>query len=159
MGVLGVVLVVYDGLGAAGASLGGDLLVLVSALSWGAYAVLSLPLLSRRSPLTVAAYPMLLGGVVLLALAAPQLAAVDWAGVRWRAWAGFAYSTLLSSAFAFVAWQIGVSRLGAGRTLAYLYLVTLVGVSSSVVLLGDSLGAAKIAGALLILFGVYLARR
>lgn len=106
--VLGVGFVVYDGLGATGASLGGDLLVLVSALSWGAYAVFSLPLLSRRSPpLTVASYPILLDGVVLLALAAPQLATVEWTEVRWWAWAGFAYSTLLSSAFAFVAWQVG----------------------------------------------------
>lgn len=45
--LLGVGLVVYDGLGQAGASLLGDLLVLLSALSWGAYAVLSLPMLSR----------------------------------------------------------------------------------------------------------------
>jgi drug/metabolite transporter (DMT)-like permease len=66
---------------------------------------------------------------------------------------------MLCSAFAIDAWQASVARLGANRVLVYLYLVTLVGVLASVVLLGDSLGAGKIAGAVAILLGVYLARR
>jgi drug/metabolite transporter (DMT)-like permease len=66
---------------------------------------------------------------------------------------------VLCSAFAIAAWQTSVARLGANRVLVYLYLVTLVGVLGSVVLLGDSLGAGKIAGAATILLGVYLARR
>src|SRR5215211_5507824 len=64
-GVLGVALaftgvgvVVYGGLG-GGASLQGDLLVVGATVCWGSYAVLSLPLLRRHSPLVVAAYTML----------------------------------------------------------------------------------------------------
>ena len=79
--------------------------------------------------------------------------------VGWGAWAGFTYSTLLASAFSFAAWQLGVSRMGAGRTLAYLYLITIVGVASSAVVLGDPVGFAKILGAFAILLGVYLAWR
>ena len=157
--LLGVGLVVYDGLGQAGASLVGDLLVLLSALSWGAYAVLSLPMLSRYPPMTMAAYTVLPGGLLLAVFAVPQAGGVDWGAVGWGAWAGVAYSTLLTSAFSFAAWQLGVSRMGAGRTLAYLYLVTIVGVASSALLLGDPVGFAKILGAFAILLGVYLARR
>jgi drug/metabolite transporter (DMT)-like permease len=40
-----------------------------------------------------------------------------------------------------------------------MYLVTLFGLVSSVLLLGENLSAEKVAGALVILFGVYLARR
>jgi drug/metabolite transporter (DMT)-like permease len=161
LALIGVGFVVGEGLDSSAASLPGDLLVLVSAVSWGGYAVLSLPLLRRYPPLSVAAYPMLLGGLVLMTLASVQgsLASVDWGTVGARAWAGAAYSTLLSSAFAFAAWQLGVSRLGANRTLAYLYLVTLVGVASSVLVLGDDLGVAKVLGGCAILAGVYLARR
>jgi drug/metabolite transporter (DMT)-like permease len=43
--------------------------------------------------------------------------------------------------------------------LVYQYLITLVGVASGVVLLGESLTVNKILGGMIILLGVYLARR
>ena len=50
LAIAGVALVVGGGLGSEGTSVGGDLLVCVSAFSWGAYAVLSLPVLRRFDP-------------------------------------------------------------------------------------------------------------
>lgn len=58
-----------DGLGSPEASVGGDLLVWLSVLSWGAYTVLSLPVLARLDPLLVAGWTMLLGGLAALPLA------------------------------------------------------------------------------------------
>jgi O-acetylserine/cysteine efflux transporter len=69
------------------------------------------------------------------------------------------YAGVFATAFAFTAWQRGISRIGANRVLVYQYLITLVGVSSGVVFFGESLGWIKIAGGLVILLGVYLARR
>ena len=66
---------------------------------------------------------------------------------------------MLASAFAIAAWQANVSRLGANRVLVYMYLVTLFGLTFSILLLGDKLSVEKVAGALVILAGVYLARR
>jgi drug/metabolite transporter (DMT)-like permease len=43
--------------------------------------------------------------------------------------------------------------------LVYQYLITLVGVVSGVVLFGESFGIDKVAGAAILLGGVYLARR
>jgi drug/metabolite transporter (DMT)-like permease len=65
----------------------------------------------------------------------------------------------LVAAFGFYAWQRGVSQVGANRVLVYQYLITLVGVASGVVLLGEVLTANKIIGGVIILGGVYLARR
>jgi drug/metabolite transporter (DMT)-like permease len=162
----GVALVVGGGLGSGGASVGGDLLVCLSAFSWGAYAVLSMPVLRRLDPLVVGGWTMLLGGGAVVPLAligfpglSEPLSSVDWGAVGIRSWAAVLYSTLLCSGFAIAAWQVNVSRLGANRVLIYLYLVTLVGLLASVVVLGEDLGTAKIAGAAAILLGVYLARR
>lgn len=156
--LVGVVAVQYGGLDLGGTSVLGDFLILVAAVCWGSYTVLSLPFLERYSPLAVAAYPILLGG-----LAAFPLSLVDW-GVDYASiggWVVFAvlYSTFLSSAFGFVAWQRGVSAVGANRVLIYQYLVAVTGVSAGVVLLGESFGAGQMLGAAVILFGVYLARR
>jgi hypothetical protein len=51
------------------------------------------------------------------------------------------------------------SLLGANKVLVYQYLITFVGVTSGIVLLGEGLGVEKIVGGAIILFGVYLTRR
>ena len=157
---LGVGVVIYGGLGGgSGTSLTGDLLVVVATMCWGSYAVLSLPLLRRYSPLVVAAYTMLFGGLAALLLAVPGLLDVEWEAVSRGAWGAVAYSTLPVAAFGFAAWQAGISRIGANRVLVYQYLITLVGVTAGVMLLGESLTINKILGGIIILLGVYLARR
>ena len=166
LAITGVGLVVGGGLGSEGASVGGDLLVCVSALSWGAYTVLSLPVLRRLDPLVLGAWTMLLGGLAALPLAftgfpglSEPISSVEWSSVGAAAWAAAAYSTVLCSSFAIAAYQANVARRGANKVLVYLYLQTLVGLLASVALLGEGLGAAKVAGAAVILLGVYLARR
>jgi drug/metabolite transporter (DMT)-like permease len=157
---LGVGVVVYGGLGGGGGtSLEGDLLVVIATVCWGSYAVLSLPLLRRYSPLVVAAYTMLSGDLAAAPFALPSIASAEWGAVSSGAWEAVAYSTLLVAAFGFYAWQRGVSRVGANRVLVYQYLITLVGVASGVVLLGEGLPANKILGGAVILGGVSLARR
>jgi drug/metabolite transporter (DMT)-like permease len=154
---LGVGVVVYGGLG--GASLVGDLLIVVATICWGSYAVLSLPLLRIYSPLVVAAYTMLFGGLGALPIALPEFMSTDWGEVGAGTWGAVAYSTLLVAAFGFAAWQAGISRTGANRVLVYQYLITLVGVASGVALLGESLTPNKLLGGAVVLLGVYLARR
>jgi drug/metabolite transporter (DMT)-like permease len=159
LALLGVGVIVYRGLGTDGTSLTGDLLVMAAAACWGSYAVLSLPLLRRYSPLAVAGYTMLFGGLAVLPLASPGLSRMDWGAVSLGGWGAVAYSALLVAAFGFTSWQRGVSRIGANRMLVYQYLVTLVGVISGVVLFSEGFGIDKAAGAAILLAGVYLARR
>jgi drug/metabolite transporter (DMT)-like permease len=155
---LGVAVVVYGGL-TGSTNLLGNLLVVVATVCWGSYAVLSLPLLRRYSPLVVASYTMLFGGLGALPLALPGFLDAGWADASGRALVALAYSTLLVAAFGFWAWQRGVSQVGANRVLIYQYLITLVGVTAGVLLLGESLTANKVLGGAVILLGVYLARR
>jgi len=156
---LGIIVVVYGGLGGSGSSLEGNILVLAATVCWGSYTVLSLPLLEKYSPLVVAAYTMLFGGLAALPFALPGLLSVDWDAMGVGVWAAVAYSTVLVAAFGFFAWQRGASLLGANKVLVYQYLITFVGVASGMVLLGEGLGVEKIIGGAIILFGVYLARR
>jgi len=156
---LGIVVVVYGGLGGSGSSLKGNLLVLGATVCWGSYTVLSLPLLEKYSPLVVAAYTMLFGGLAALPFAFPSLLSVDWDAMSVGVWATVAYSTILVAAFGFFAWQRGASLLGANKLLVYQYLITFVGVASGMVLLGEGFGVEKIIGGAVIFFGVYLARR
>jgi drug/metabolite transporter (DMT)-like permease len=159
MAFLGTIVVVYGGLAGSGSSLEGNLLVLGATVCWGSYTVLSLHLLEKYSPLVVAAYTMLFGGLAALPLALPGFLSVDWDAMSVGVWAAVAYSTVLVAAFGFFAWQKGASLLGANKVLVYQYLITFVGVTSGILLLGEGLGVEKFIGGAIILFGVYLARR
>jgi drug/metabolite transporter (DMT)-like permease len=159
LSIVGVALVVLDGLMSGHASLVGDLLVLIAAFCVGAYAVLSMPLLERHTPLAVATYPVLFGIPFLLLISSPQMLSLEWGSVGAGPWAAVAYSAVFATAFAFAAWQRGISRIGANRVLVYQYLITVVGVTSGIVFFGETLGINKIFGGAVILLGVYLARR
>ena len=157
--LVGVGAVVYGGLRTGGGSLVGDLLVSGAAVCWGSYTAFSALLLRRYSPTTVAAWTMAAAGLAVLPFALPEMLGTGWACVGVGAWGAVTYSTLFVAAFGFSAWQGGVSRIGANRVLVYQYLVTLVGVVSGVLLLGEELTASKVAGGVVIVLGVYLARR
>ena len=159
LSVAGVAAVVSEGLGAGGTSLVGDAFVLAAAVCVGAYAVLSMPLLERHSPLAVATYPVLFGAPFLLLLCLPSAPGMEWGRVGAGPLLAVGYAAVFATAFAFTAWQRGISRIGANRVLVYQYLITLVGVTSGIVFFGETLGWVKIVGGAVILLGVYLARR
>jgi drug/metabolite transporter (DMT)-like permease len=156
--LLGVGAIVYGSLDFAGTSLVGDALILAAAVFWGSYTVLTLSFLRRYSAVAVAAYAMTLGGLAAFPLAALDPSPLNLAALDGLTWGAAAYSALCSSAFGFAAWGWGVSHVGANRVLVYQYLVTLTGVSTGILLLGESFGAGQLVGAAVILAGVYLAR-
>src|SRR5215210_630962 len=157
--ILGVGIVFYGGLGSEDDSLVGDLVILLAAVCVRAYTVFSMPMLERHSPLAVATYPTLFGGPVVLLLSLPYLPGVEWGSMGAGPWVALVYSAVLATAFAFAAWQRGISRIGANRVLVYQYLITLTGVTSGIVFFGENLGIEKIVGGAVILIGVYLVRR
>jgi drug/metabolite transporter (DMT)-like permease len=160
--LIGVGAIVYGSLEFAGTSLVGDALILAAAVCWGFYTVLTLSFLGRYSALAVAAYAMTFGGLAAFPLATLPLAALnssslDLSSIDGLTWAVAGYSALCSSAFGFAAWGWGVSHVGANRVLVYQYLVTLTGVGTGILLLGEDVGPGQLVAAVTLL-GVYLAR-
>ena len=156
--LVGVGAIVYGSLDFAGTSLAGDALILAAAVCWGSYTVLTLSFLGRYSALAVAAYAMAFGGVAAFPLAALDPSSLDLAALDGLTWAAAVYSALCSSAFGFAAWGWGVSHVGANRVLVYQYLVTVTGVSTGILLLGEGFGVGQLVGTVVILAGVYLVR-
>lgn len=157
--LVGVIVIVYGGLEFGGTSLAGDVLILAAAIFWGSYTVLSLSLLRNYSPLAVATYSILLGGIAIFPLAVIGPGQLTVQALDASVWGAALYSTVLSSGFGFAAWQRGVSQIGANRVLIYQYLVALTGVSAGIVLLSENFGFQQAIGAVVVLAGVYLARR
>jgi drug/metabolite transporter (DMT)-like permease len=55
-------------------------------------------------------------------------------------WAAVGHLTISSTAFDYGVWQSAIARIGPNRVLVYLYLITLTGILSSVILLHEDFG-------------------
>ena len=159
--LVGVGLVVVGNPGAAFEGDGsGVVLMLVAALAWGVYTALARPLLQRgATALGLTYWGIVVSAPGLVALAAPELGAVDWSGFGAAEIGAVVFSGGLSTGLAYAIWNQSVLRAGASRTAAFSNLVPVVGVIAGVVLWGETVTWLQVAGGLLIVVGVVVVRR
>lgn len=124
---VGVVLVISGGSWQAIRALQfnfGDILAILSVLSWSLYALVIKSTSRRFSPMITTFYGFLTGTLLLSPcglLARPGPAAL--AGAGWPALTAVLYLALIGSVLAFFWWNRGVSILGAGRSSVFLNLI------------------------------------
>ena len=155
----GIVLVVIgsgQSIDVRGESLLGTLLVLVAAVSWSGYTVISRPLLQRYSSLKVTGLSMLTGTLILLLATASEWLKQDWGNVPMQGWLGLIYSTLLAVGLAYVIWNMSVKAVGSTRTAIYGNLQPVTAMLIGWLWLGENIGWLQIVGTAVILIGVFL---
>ncbi|WP_166397022.1 DMT family transporter [Rubrobacter marinus] len=138
-----------------GASLGVALGV-GAALSWALGTVYFKKAQERVALLWAVAVPFLAGGVVLTALGALVESPSE---ITWNApfVASLLYASLLGTGVAWLLW-LGLVRAGeASRVSAYIFFVPLVAVLIGAVFLDETLSPSLVAGAALVVAGIYLA--
>jgi drug/metabolite transporter (DMT)-like permease len=153
----GVYLVVAGG-GQRGASLAGDLLVVLAMFSWALYTVGSRSLLTRHSPLVVTGYTMAIGSLLYAPFGVPSLARLDWSSVSVAGWIGLAYSAVFALGIAYLIWYTAVQKVGNSRTSIYSNVVPLVAMSVAAIFLAEPITWRQLAGAAAILGGVAVTR-
>ena len=156
--ITGIYFVVGHGASFGGATVGGDLLMMVSVGCWAAYTLGASRLIARHSPLYVTGISMAIGTVPYVLISLPQVAKVDWAAVSAATWVSLVLSALLALNLAYLIWYIGVQRIGAARTSVYSNVVPIVAVAVAAVWLGEPMTTVKMAGAAAVLTGVALTR-
>ena len=155
--VMGLVLVAGPGGGADEGRLLGDLMFIAGALFWAVYSVLARVASRRRfSPVSTTVYGTAFGTLVLVPLAVLEGGLGRLASAPPDAVAGVAYLALFGTVGAFVLFNLGVARIGAARASAFALLVPVVGVLSSVALLGERLGPLTVVGGVVVLIGLWL---
>ena len=101
--------------------------------------------------------PFLAGGVLLTAGgAALEGIDVSWSG---EFVAAFLYASLVGTALSWSLWFALVSSGEAGRAAAYIFFVPLGSLVIGATFLGETLGVSLLAGAALVILGVYLVNR
>ncbi|HEX2767587.1 MAG TPA: DMT family transporter [Candidatus Limnocylindria bacterium] len=152
----GLYLVVMPGGGTSETRLLGDALFLAGAALWGVYSVLARIASRRFDAVSTTLYGIALGTVILVPAALLEGGAERVLDAPIGALAGIGYLAVFGTVAAFVLLNLGVARLGAARASAFALLVPVIGVLSSVWLLGDPIGPNTVIGGAIVLVGLWL---
>jgi drug/metabolite transporter (DMT)-like permease len=142
--------------GGTGQSVLGDVLLVASSLSWGAFTVLGAPLVRKLGALEIAtgaslwALPMMIPGTIL-ELAGGAHLALTGAGVL-----GALYLGVFATAIAWWAWYRGVERLPAVTSAVFFLAQPVVGIALSIPIFHFPLTLGFAGGSLLVVIGTLL---
>jgi len=153
--------VVMSGTAAAkvgGASVTGDLFILLCAVTWAVYTVLLKPYTHEVDGVQVSALTMVGGAVPLLFVAAPAIGRTAWAAVPWPAWMAILYSSFGALVIAYLIWYRGIRFIGPTRTSMYSNLQPIIAVLVAWVALAEVPTMAQGAGAAAVMAGLLLTR-
>ncbi len=134
----------------------GDLWILTASLSWSFYTLWGKQAMATLSPLAVTSYAWVIGTLLLFPAALLEPHSHGWFAFSVRAWWNLFYVVVFSSVAAFTWWYKGVQVIGANRSAIFVNLIPVTGLALAVLFLGEKVSPQQIAGALLILGGVYL---
>ena len=146
-----------------GASIEGDALILVNALSYGVYLVMVKPLMKKYKPLTVIAWVFLFGAMVAVPVGYSELTEIDWGVLELEHWQAVVFVVVGTT---FLAYLLNIAALGMVEPTVvsiYIYLQPLIvtGLSICLAYMGyahysESLNFKTIVAASAIFIGVWL---
>jgi drug/metabolite transporter (DMT)-like permease len=158
----GAALIALGGGGQAkgGATLAGDLLVVVSMLIALFWILINKKLVESHSPVVVTTYGLGIGTLMLLVWVPLRYGMPPVAGVSLKAWLALAGSGVLCTAATTLLWNWGMTQVPASQAGALLNMEPLIGSLLGVFVLGESLGpSAWVGGGLILASAVTLTTR
>ncbi len=156
---VGVGLIVLSGRAGSGASLAGDLWILLSMVVSLGWLLMNKSLVQRHSSLQVTAWGLLLGSLMLAAWVFLINGPPPVRGVPPAAWEALAASGVLCTAATSALWNWGMRHVPASRAGVFLNIEPALGSALGVWLLGERLGpAAWAGGGLIVAAAVVLTR-
>lgn len=158
--LLGVGLVVFNGSFILQINPLGDILTILSALSWAFYGIVLRKVNGRYSTLFITRKVFIYGIITMLPFLAfsrsslhPELL------VQPVIIANLLFLGLIASLLCFIAWNTAVKELGIVQTSNYIYFVPLVTLLTSAIVINEHITLVALLGSVFILFGVYVAEK
>ena len=136
----------------------GDFIILLSAIAWAGYTILSKKYLKIYHPYQYSGFMALVGGVSLFLVGIPSLMATNLSELSLAGFGGIIYSGLLSVGLSYLIWNRGITKIGATKTAAFQNLVPVLGVLFGVILLNEALTVGQLFGCTITIIGIYFSR-
>ncbi len=137
----------------------GDALVLVSALNWAVFSVLSRRGLKRHPAALMMFYVMLSGWILTTGLFAAESGFRGLHPLNASGTAALLFLGVICSGVSYVFWYDALEHVPASRVGVFLYLEPLVTVAVAACLLGESIRLGTMLGGAIILLGIWLVNR
>lgn len=137
----------------------GDILAIISAAGWGAYAVLVAKVMNLKYDIFLSTRRILFWGIIFMIPNflyldfAPNLSALKEPKIALNLF----FVALFASALCFIMWNQATKLIGVVRTNIYVYLTPVFTIIASIIILDESLSLLAFCGAMLVLFGVMIA--
>lgn len=163
LAAMGVLLVVSEGdlMSLAEGRFGtrGDFLILISAVNWAVFSVISRRGLKQHPAAMMMFYVMTFGWLFtsLVLFAGPGLKEIE--KLTTSGWWGIVFLGFACSGLAYIFWYDALTVLPAAQVGSFLYIEPLVAVMVAAVLLGEAITFVSILGGAIILWGVWLVNR
>jgi drug/metabolite transporter (DMT)-like permease len=143
-----------------GATLAGDLLVVVSLLIALSWILINKELMERHSHVVVTAYGLAIGTLMLMVWVPVRYGMPPVAGVSVKAWLALAGSGMLCTATTTLLWNWGMTQVPASQAGVLLNMEPLIGSLLGVLVLGERLGpSAWVGGGLILASAITLTTR
>lgn len=137
----------------------GNILILLTAVSWSVYSVCGKKLLARYTPLTLITYTTLIGTILLFPFSLLELVHMGFKSVNFFGWLNLLYLGGAASVYGYLAWYRALKKLPAVTVGSYLYFRPLLTGIIAAIALGERIGLFVIAGGVLIIGGTYLSTK
>jgi drug/metabolite transporter (DMT)-like permease len=134
----------------------GDLLVVLSAVSYSVYVITIKPLMARYKAMHILQWVFLFGSFFSLPIGWNALGKVQWSAFDGWSWFALAYCIIGATFLAYQFMNYGIKKLGASTTGSYIYTQPFFATIASMIILHESLSLPKIGAAVLIMIGVFL---
>ncbi len=161
VGAAGALLLITSGAsGSIGSNgLQGDLLCLLSGLSYAIYLVISKPLVQRYSSVTIMKWTFLFSSVFLFPTGFSELKIIDVAAIDTQLWLKIAYALMFGTFIPYLLIPMGLKRLRPTTMSMYNYVQPMVASVVAIIALQDTFTWAKLVAAVLVFSGVYIVNK
>lgn len=155
----GVVLLQAKREQSSGATLSGDMFILLAALTFALFTVIGKRAAGGFSSLTVNTFAYAGGGLMLLPITITQSLKFSFAAVSAVAWASVVYMALFPSIVCYLIYYYALRHVPASRISAFSYVQPLLATVMAIPLLGERPTASLLAGGALVVTGVWITER
>lgn len=133
----------------------GDWMIMAANICWALYGVLARRYLENSKPLIMTAATMLVGSVILIAFSCYSSSMTPLLHQTWQVYTALIYIASFGSALAYLFWNYGIAKLGAGNTSLFFNLVPIFAVFISM-LMGQPVSVLEIFGGAVVILGVLI---
>ena len=137
----------------------GDLTTLLAISGFSIFAVLAKRVAMRYEAVSMNTYYVVAGALIVLPLGIWRAVHLQWGSVGWVGWAGMFYMAGASTVASYTIFSWILRRMDPSRVAAINYVQPVIVILISIPLLGEHPTGHLLAGAALVLLGVYLAER